>query len=120
MDRITKVFRHKNLLVKLKASSLIETIVATILIMIVFGIALTSITNILENTVKNSTNEIDSKLNKLVYQYEYGLVKVPDMIEAESWNIETKKVSEGELKFIVFKAVNNQSQKVRMKKLLEK
>lgn len=114
------IFRYKNLLVKLKASSLIETIVATILIMIVFGIAMASITNILENTVKNSTSEIDSKLNKLVYQYEYGLVKVPDIIEAGSWNIETKKVSEGELNFIVFKAVNNQNQKVRLKKVLEK
>ncbi len=114
------VFRHKNLLLKLKASSLVETLIATIIIMIVFGIAMASITNILERTVKNSTTKIDSRLNKLVYQYEYGLIKVPNIIEADKWTIETKKMNEGDLNFIVFKAVNKESQKVRLKKLLEK
>ena len=53
--------------IKVQSSSLIETLLATVIIMVVFGIAMVTIGNMLENTTKYSTSEIDVQLNKLTY-----------------------------------------------------
>lgn len=111
--------QNKKTLLKVKASSLVETLIATVIIMVVFGIAMASISSILKNTVNSSTNKIDSQLNKFVYQYEHGLIIVPDIIEVDRWNVEVKKQKEGVSSFIVFKAVNRDSKKVRTKKVIE-
>ncbi|MBL4604157.1 MAG: hypothetical protein JKY02_00380 [Flavobacteriaceae bacterium] len=118
MGRIKQLFRYPR--IQVKGSSLIETLIATIIIMIVFGIAMMSITNILENTVKNSTSVIDTELNKLSYQYRHNLIKVPDVMELGLWKIEVKKAKEGELDYVVFEATHRASRKVRSKKLVAK
>ena len=118
MDRVKLFSQYKR--IRVKGSSLIETLVATIIIMIVFGIAMVSVTNILESTVKNSTSEIDAELNKLTYQYHHDLIKVPDVIESGLWNIELKKTKEGELNYVELTAIHKTNNKVRSKKILTK
>lgn len=118
MGRIKKLFRYKK--TKVKGSSLIETLIATIIIMIVFGIAMMSVTNILENTVKNSASKIDTELNKLTYRYHHGLIKVPDVIQSGQWSVELKKVKEGALDYVLFQATHKTNKKVRSKKILAK
>ena len=104
---------------KVKGSSLVETLIATVVIMIVFGIAMVTISNVLENTVKSSTSKIDSELNKLVYLYEHNELTVPDVKEFNQWNIRIKKEKEGTLRYVVFRAEDQKSKKIRTKRILE-
>ena len=114
MDRVKMVN-----LKKVKGSSLVETLIATVVIMIVFGIAMLTTSNVLENTVKSSTNEIDSELNKLVYLYQHNKLIIPDAKDFNQWNIRMKKEKEGTLSYIVFRAENQQNKKIRTKRILE-
>lgn len=104
---------------KIKASSLVETIVATIIITIVFTIATVSVTRILKQSVDSSTHRIDTELQKLIYLQMHGQLKVPDIFEKGLWNIETKRVIEKDVSFIVFTAKNKESNKTRVKKIVE-
>lgn len=105
---------------KLQASSLVETIVATVLIMIVFGIAMASVTRVLEQTVQNSTHAIDTELDKLSYQYLHGLIRVPEFLDIDQWTIEIQKKKEGQLHVVVFKATHRKRNKVRTKQIIVK
>lgn len=118
MDRIKKLFLLTK--IQVKGSSLIETLIATIIVMIVFGIAMMSVTNILENTVKNSTSAIDIELNKLMYQYHHDLIKVPDTIDYGLWKVDVKTVKEGTLTYVTFEAMHTVNGKVKSKKLIAK
>jgi hypothetical protein len=57
------------ILKKIKASTLMETLVATVLIIIVFIIASMILNNLFFNTIKNNTTQIDAHLNELQYLY---------------------------------------------------
>ena len=113
--------RLKNILFrKVKGSSLVETIVATVVIMIVFGIAVATIGNILERNVKSSTSIIDKELNKLVYLYQNKKIQVPEIRELDKWTIELKKEQEGNLSYVVFNAKHKVNLKEKSRKILER
>ena len=60
MGRIRNLFTRKN--PKVSASSLVETIVATVIIMIVFGIAMNSMLGVVKQTTENSVRTASSIL----------------------------------------------------------
>ena len=62
MGRIRNHFTRKN--PKVSASSLVETIVATVIIMIVFGIAMSSMLGVVKQTTENQY-----KKNTFVYDF---------------------------------------------------
>lgn len=105
--------------IKVKGASLVETLIASILIMIIFGISITTITNVLERTVKNNTRVIDNELNRLEYLYQNGKLDIPDTQEISGWQIEIGREKEGDLSFVVFSAKNKESQKEKKRKVLE-
>ena len=104
---------------KIKASSLVETLVASVIIMIVFGIAMATISNILERSVKSSTSLIDKELNKLVYLYQNEKIQAPDLIDFDTWSIDLKKESEDGLNYVVFQANYKNNSKQRTRRILE-
>lgn len=104
---------------KVKASSLVETIVATIIITIVFAIATISVTRVLKQSVDSSTHFIDTELQKLTYLQMHGQLKVPDIFEKGAWDITSKRVTENEVSYIVFTAKNKETNKTRVKKVVE-
>ena len=116
MGRIRTLFTRKH--PKVSASSLVETIVATVIIMIVFGIAMSSMLGVVKRTTENSTHKIDSQLQKLSYQYQNNVLKVPNTVEMPQWAIQIKKQQEGKLTFIVFKATHKKNKKTRTKKVI--
>jgi uncharacterized membrane protein len=116
MGRIRNHFTRKN--PKVSASSLVETIVATVIIMIVFGIAISSILGVVKRTTENSTYIIDSKLQKLSYLYQNNELKVPNTIEIPQWSIVIKKQQEGKLTFVIFRATHKKNKKIRTKKVI--
>lgn len=104
---------------KLKGSSLVETIVATIIITIVFAIATISVTRILKQSIDSSTHEIDTQLQRLTYLSTHGKLLFPDSYEFGSWNVEAKRITQGQVSFVVFTAKHKKTQKVIIKKSVE-
>jgi hypothetical protein len=98
---------------------LVETLTASILILIVFGISIVTIGNVLERTVKNNTRSIDNELNRLEYLYRNGKVKVPEIIDKNEWQIEIETEKENDLNYVVFTAKNKQNVKEKRRRILE-
>lgn len=100
---------------KLNASSLTEVLVATVLLLLVFGIAMTTLNNVLYGSITRNTHKIETTLNQLVYQYQHKQIKVPLNMEQGQWQISINKENSSEL---VFKASHNTNKKVIYKKLV--
>ncbi len=98
---------------KVKGSSLVETITATIILMLVFAIAITSIGNIMERTARNKSSVLDKELNRLEYLYHHGKVSVPDVLQESSYQLSIDREKEGELTYIVLRARSNSTSKTR-------
>lgn len=101
---------------KVKASSLTEVIVATVIILLIFGVALLTVDNLLFNTVKNSTHKIENELTEIVYQYKNGQITLPYSSEENEWIIYSEEVIEENQKLVVFEAENKTSKKKVTKK----
>ncbi len=67
---------------KIKGSTLMETLVATVLIVIVFLVASLLMNSIFQNTVRNSTTALEDRLTEIQYQWHHGAVP-PDY--GEEW-----------------------------------
>lgn len=104
--------------VKLKASSLTEVLVATVIILIVFGIAITTLDNVLFNSVKNKKYFIDTELNQLVYEYKHGRIELPYSHEEGDWFFKTIKTSENNMTLILFEAKNTLTNQKVTKKIM--
>lgn len=72
---------------KLKASTLMETMVATVLIVIIFMVASLTLNNVFGNSIKFNTTEIETHLNKLEYQYQHDLLELPYEEVHNNWTI---------------------------------
>ena len=98
-------------LVKVKSSTLVEAIVATILIVVVFIIASLSLNNLLLNTFSNNIHPVETRLNELEYRMANNHISIPYAESVESWNISIDR-SESELGVIlIYSAVNTVSNK---------
>lgn len=80
-------FIKKPLSKQIKASSLVETLVATVLIVLLFAIASLTLNNILRNSIKNNTDEIHTELNYLDYLYTYNQINLPFYDTFKDWEI---------------------------------
>ncbi len=103
---------------KLVASSLTEVLVATTLILLVFGVATATINNILNSITKTNVQAIETELNELQYLYLNNKIQVPYYTENDEWKIEILKDSENTSNFIIFEATHIKSKKKRSKKLI--
>lgn len=75
------------LLKKIKASTLMETLVATVLIVIVFMMASMTLNALFANTVVNNAHEVEQELLFLRYRYENGQLQLPYYDELRDWEI---------------------------------
>lgn len=101
---------------KLKASSLTEVLVATVLILLVFGIATVTLNNVLQSTMKNQQHTIENELTKLMYEYKHQQLKVPSQYEEGNWQFRVAKNNEDTINGILFEAKNVSSKKTITKK----
>lgn len=101
---------------KLKASSLTEVMVATVLIVVVFGIAIATLNNIMQSTVSRNTQAIEAELTELRYLYKNNKIKLPYADEIDDWKISILKVKEGMYSVVHFEAVNTLHKKQLLKK----
>ncbi len=101
---------------KIAASSLTEVLIATVIIVLIFGIALTSLHNIMQSTINNRIQAIDTELTKLQYLYKNGLLTIPFSDEIDHWNISAQKIKDNTNSYILFEAKNTVTNKHLIKK----
>jgi len=83
-----------DVLKKLKASSLMETLVATVLIIIVFMIASLTLNNILFGSIRKEAGKINTHLNELHYNYLHSKIEVPYYETFEDWEVSIEQSKE--------------------------
>lgn len=100
------------LLKKIKCSSLLESLVATIIIVLVFMVASLSLNNIIENGIKGDRNKLESRITELEYLLENEKIKIPYYEDKSAWSILVIKKEEG---FIIqiYNKISNEASEVR-------
>lgn len=101
---------------KIKASTLVETITASVIIIIVFSIASLTLSNVFVATINNDTNQLENHLYKLEYQYINNKLSVPYNETYENWELSVFKVEENNYNWILFKAENRTTKKKVLRK----
>jgi len=99
------------ILKKIKASTLMETLVATVLIVVVFMISSMILNDVFSNTIKNNTGEIDAHLNELKYLYKHEKLTVPYQDDFMDWHIYIVPTHEKGSNTIVFEAIHSNTHK---------
>ena len=94
---------------RVRASSLNEIIVATLLIMIIFGISGGVLNNILRNI--SHTKPLDSKLNEYIYLYKNDKIKPPYNLSNDHMTIQVKEITKEEYSIIEFSAYGKDKMK---------
>lgn len=79
-----------DVLKKIKSATLVEVIVASVLIVIIFMIASLVLNNLILNTFSKNTHPIENRLNELEYEIENGSVKLPYQENYKGWDIAIK------------------------------
>jgi predicted PurR-regulated permease PerM len=91
---------------RVKASTLMETLVATVLIVIIFMSASMILNNIFSNSIKNNTRDIDTYLSELQYLEENNKLQLPYQEEFGKWQISIVEYKENDKRIIEFEASN--------------
>lgn len=108
----------KRLFKKVTSSSLTEVLVATTIIVVVFGIAIVTLSNVIQSTVASSkTQKIESELNELQYLYNHKKIKIPYTNEVNDWSITIKNSVEKESEILFVEAANKKTQKKIVRKI---
>lgn len=103
---------------KIKASSLNEVLVATIIIIVVFGTSIAILNNVMQNVLQRDTKSMQAKLNEVVYQYEHNHFKLPYHTVEENWEISIVKKKEDGVNQIEFEVTSQKTNKTIKRKQL--
>lgn len=79
------------LLIKIKGATLMETLVATVLIIVIFVISSMILNNLFSNTIASNTRTIQAQLNKIEYLYLNEKIILPYDEEIGNWQISVEK-----------------------------
>ncbi|GGB73401.1 hypothetical protein GCM10007424_11640 [Flavobacterium suaedae] len=99
------------LLKKIKSATLIETLTATVLIVIVFIVASLILNNLLFNSFQAKTHNVETRINELRYQVQHNTLKLPYQEELGNWNIELQLVEENNTTWLNASAKNKNTNK---------
>ena len=72
---------------KIKASTLTETLVATVLIVVVFMASSMILNNLFANSITFNENEVRQELFRLQYRHQNDLLALPYFSEVGDWEI---------------------------------
>ena len=96
---------------KIKGSTLMETLVATVLIVITFMLASMVLNKIFYSSIKNDSRNIKAYLNELQYFQQHNTFQLPYHDSYGDWNISIDKYTENGQTFIELEAINSQTKK---------
>lgn len=106
------------ILKKIKASTLMETLIATVLIMVIFIISSLILNNLFASTVKHNMRAIKAKTNELEYLYINDKIELPFQDNFENWTITITTTRNS--KTVTMKAFNDLSNQLIQKDFQEK
>lgn len=75
------------LLKKIQASSLMETLVATVLIVVIFMISSLVLNNIITTNIRQNTEKIEERMNRLEYELKNHAIQLPHHEDFDAWEI---------------------------------
>jgi len=85
---------------KLRGATLMETMVATVLIVIIFVVASLVMNSLMRAKSKGNQNAVEAYLKKLEYQYSNEKLQLPYYEDWKNWEISILGQNRGEVKFI--------------------
>jgi len=99
------------LLTKLRSATLIEALVATVLIVIVFVVASLILSNLLFNAFSRNTHAVENRMFELEYQIQNKLIKLPYREEFNKWDIVVESLNVNNESWLVSTATNKDNKK---------
>lgn len=103
---------------KVKASSLNEVLVATVIIVVIFSVSVAILNNLMHSMIRNNKQSIETKLNELLYQYQYGNIQLPYRDTTDEWIVNIVEFKEEELAKIEFEVLSKRTNKAVVKKII--
>ncbi len=100
------------LLKKLKGSTLMETMVATVLIVLIFMIASMLMNTIFSSNLKGNTQQLNAHLNQLEYAQKHGQITIPYEEEWEAWAIEIYSEDLANTTYLVMESTHKDSKQL--------
>lgn len=94
---------------RIKASTLIETMVATVLIVLIFMMASLLLNSIFSNSIQANHQQPITQLQKLEYHYKNGNITTPYVQELDQWNIELVTEEKGTSIFLRLEATHKKT-----------
>jgi len=89
---------------KIKSSTLIETLVASVIIIVIFTIASLTLNNVFSTTIKSNTDRVQNRMNALEYLFLNEKIKYPYQEDFENWEIQLVKSKQNKDSFFVLEA----------------
>ncbi len=100
------------LLKRVRASTLMETLVATVLIVVIFMVSSMVLNNMVAGKVKHNTEVAGERLNALEYQFKNNGLALPYYEDFGSWEIRVVKEKIENTFIVVLEAENPHTNKV--------
>lgn len=99
------------ILKKIKGATLMETMVATVLIVIIFMVASLIMNSLMVAQSKASVQQITDHIKSLEYKYVNGKLQIPNAETWENWEIELNTIKKEGIQVIEIKAKQEISKK---------
>ncbi|TVZ52263.1 hypothetical protein [Dokdonia sp. Hel_I_53] len=105
---------------KVKGASLIESVIATVIIIVVFTIASITFTTVMRGGMQSNTFKVQNKLDFLFYKYENGQLKIPYDEEYEKFFIKIFHTTDHEITQLIMQVTSkDESIKFEQKRWIE-
>lgn len=101
---------------RVKGSTLMETLVATVLIIVVFLMASMILNTMFSSSIKNNTRAVKTQLNQLLYLKHNNKLELPYQESLGDWTISVEKYIENNKTIIEFEASNINTNKTILRK----
>lgn len=95
--------------VKVKSATLMETVVATVIILAVFFVSSLILNNLAQKLLANKTFVIDNRIEKLHYLYNHKIIELPLVETYGDYKIYISRDSQDDIYYVHYEVVNTKS-----------
>ena len=99
------------ILKKIRSATLVEALVATVLIIIIFIVASLILNSLLFTSFSRNTHAVQTRISELEYAVRYDNIKLPYKEEFGNWDITLEKEQINDQQWLISNAVNKENKK---------
>ena len=107
------------ILKKVTSATLVEVLVATVLVVVLFMIASLILNNLIISTYKQNTHAIETRLNQLEYSIQHHTIELPYEEKFQEWEISIAQKERDSKALVILKATNEIGKKERYKEVIK-